>query len=99
MKIQITPVSVYPAIATQIEFLPAEIYYGVTTKSQYILQNEEGQNLISDWVSMTPEQYQLWGNDDEYAINVFLENLNLTAVPSVTEQLASQLAAQESTAP
>ena len=95
MKILITPVSVYPATATQIDFLPAEVYYGVTAKSQYILQNEKGQNLISDWVSMTPEQYQLWGNDDAYAINVFLENLNLTATPSVTEQLASQVAAQQ----
>ena len=75
MKILITPVSVYPATATQIEFLPAEIYYGVTAKSQYILQNAESQNLISDWVSMTPEQYQLWGNDDAYAINFILQTL------------------------
>jgi hypothetical protein len=94
MKIQITPVSVYPATATQIEFLPAEVQYGVTARSQYILQNAEGQNLVSDWVAMTPEQYASWGNDDEYAINVFLTNLGLTAQPTAAEQLAEVLATQ-----
>jgi hypothetical protein len=91
MQIQITPIATYPSIATQIQFSPAEIYYGSSAQSQYILQGAEGQNLASGRVSMTPEQYQQWGNNDEYAISVFLSNLNLTATPSVAEQLAAQV--------
>jgi hypothetical protein len=91
MQIQITPVVAYPSTATQIQFSPAEIHYGSSAQSQYTLQNAEGQTLASGRVSMTPEQYQLWGNDDEYAISVFLSNLNLTATPSVAEQLATQV--------
>lgn len=78
MKIQISPVSVFPATATQIEFLPVEVTLGQSARSQYILQDENGANLTSAFVSMTPEQYAQWGTDDEYPITVFLANLGLT---------------------
>lgn len=81
MKIQITPVSVFPATATQVEFLPAEVQFGVGARSQYILQDANGSNLTSEWVAMTPEQYAQWGTDDQYAINCFLTNLGLTRAP------------------
>jgi hypothetical protein len=79
MKIQITPVSVFPATATQVEFLPAEITFGQSARCQYILQDESGANLTSAWVEMTPEQYALWGDDDSYAAETFLANLGLVA--------------------
>ena len=34
---------------------------------------------------MTPEQYALWGTDDDYPITCFLANLNLVAVPPVVQ--------------
>jgi hypothetical protein len=77
MKIQISPVSVFPSIATQVEFLPAEIAYGQSARCQYILQDEAGGNLTSARVEMTPEQYALWGDDDSYAADTFLANLGL----------------------
>ena len=68
-------------MATQITFLPAEIDFGVSAKSQYILQDANGANLTSAWVAMTPEQYAAWGTDDQYAIGCFLANLGLTRAP------------------
>jgi len=77
MQIQISPVSVFPSTATQVEFLPAEITFGQSARCQYILQDADGANLTSAWVEMTPEQYALWGDDDSYAADTFLANLGL----------------------
>lgn len=77
MKIQISPVSVFPSTATQVEFLPAEITFGQSARCQYILQDADGANLTSAWVEMTPEQYALWADDDSYAVDAFLTNLGL----------------------
>lgn len=87
MKIQITPVQIFPNTATQIEFLPAEITLGVSARSQYILQDADGVNLASAWVAMTPEQYANWGSNDDYAVACLLQNLGLTPLTPLTEQL------------
>lgn len=78
MNIQITPVSVFPNTATQIEFLPAEVTFGVKARAQYILKDESGANLTSNWVEMTTEQYLTRGLDDDTAVNIFLANLGVT---------------------
>lgn len=85
MKLQITPVSVFPSTATHIEFLPAEVQFGVSARSQYILQDEAGANLTSAFVAMTDEQYANWGTDDAYAIDCFLTNLGLTRAEPTQE--------------
>ena len=85
MKLQISPVSVFPATATQIEFLPVEVTLGQSARSQYILQDANGANLTSAWVEMTPEQYAQWGNDDEFAVNTFLSNLGLEKATTTGE--------------
>lgn len=92
MKIQITPVSVFPHTATQIEFLAAEITLGVSARSQYILQTADGQNLTSAWVSMTPEQYAGWSNDDDYAAAAFIQALGLTPATPINVQLDAAVA-------
>ena len=94
MKIQITPVQIFPDTATQIEFLPAEVTLGVSARSQYILQTEKGENLTSAWVSMTPEQYALWANNDDYAAKCFLENLGITPLTPIEVQLSAAVSEQ-----
>jgi hypothetical protein len=94
MKLQITPVSVFPNTATQIEFLPAEVTLGVSARSQFILQTAEGQNLTSAWVSMTPEQYAQWASNDDYAAKCFLENLGIEPLTPFDEQLSAAVSAQ-----
>ena len=94
MKIQIKPVSVFPHTATQIEFLPAEVTLGVSARSQFILQTVEGANLTSAWVSMTPEQYALWANNDDYAAKCFLENLGITPLTPIEVQLRTAVSDQ-----
>jgi hypothetical protein len=94
MKIQITPVQIFPNTATQIEFLPAEVTLGVSARSQYILQTAEGKNLTSAWISMTPEQYALWANNDDYAAKCFLENLGITPLTPIEVQLSTAVSDQ-----
>lgn len=94
MKIQITPVQIFPNTATQIEFLPAEVTLGVSARSQYILQTEQGQNLASAWVSMTPEQYAQWASNDDYAAKCFLENLGIEPLIPIEVQLTELVAGQ-----
>lgn len=94
MKIQITPVQIFPNTATQIEFLPAEVTLGVSARSQYILQTAEGQNLTSAWVSMTPEQYAQWASNDDYAAKCFLENLGIDPLTPIEVQLSAAVSDQ-----
>ena len=94
MKIQITPVQIFPNTATQIEFLPAEVTLGVGARSQYILQTESGQNLASNWVAMTPEQYAQWSINDDYAAKCFLENLGIKPLTPIEVQLSVAVAGQ-----
>lgn len=94
MKIQITPVQIFPNTATQIEFLPAEVTLGVSARSQYILQTAEGANLTSAWVAMTPEQYAQWANNDDYAAKCFLENLGITPLTPIEVQLSTAVSDQ-----
>lgn len=84
--IDINPVSVWPGIATKIQFNPASISYGQSASADYFLLDADGQPLKIGKVTMSPEEYALWGDDDGYAIDCFLSTLNLERAPSPDPQ-------------
>ena len=94
MKIQITPVQIFPNTATQIEFLAAEVQYGKSARAQYVLQDASGQNLSTAWASMTPEQYAGWTANDDYAVACFISILGLEVVTPLDVQLDAAVTEQ-----
>ena len=94
MKIQITPVQIFPDTAIQIEFLPVEVTLGVSARSKFLLQTKDGANLTSSWVYMTPEQYALWADNDDYAAKCFLENLGIEPLTPLDVQLNTAVSNQ-----
>ena len=43
---------------------------------------------------MTPEQYALWANNDDYAAKCFLENLGITPLTPIEVQLSTAVSDQ-----
>lgn len=79
MKIAIEPVEVWPSMATQIDIGGITVSLNSSASCSYVLLDDFDNPLTpQSQVAMTPEQYALWGSDDNYFVSTILANLNLT---------------------
>ncbi len=78
-RYNITPVAAYPAQATQIDISDVRVSLDESADCQYFLVDANGALVSSPArASLTPEQYALWSDNDEYFVDCVLANLNLS---------------------
>tara|TARA_R110000868_G_scaffold374845_1_gene639310 strand:+ start:164 stop:406 length:243 start_codon:yes stop_codon:yes gene_type:complete len=80
MKVNIEPVDVFPGTATQMEISAVSVGLGQGACCTYSLLNELDTVLKSDTAHLTAEQYEGWGNDDEYFVEAIAENIGITLI-------------------
>lgn len=78
-KYNIQPVAAFPAQATQIDISDVRVTLDESADCQYYMVDVSG-NQVSPAarVSLTSEQYALWGDNDDVFVNSILSNLGLT---------------------
>lgn len=52
---------------------------------QYVLTNEIGKQLFSDYYTLTEEEFQGWGEDNSYIDQIAAARIPVTIIPQVVE--------------
>lgn len=78
----IVPIKIFPNIATKIQLSSCEISeFGLAPKVtvRWSLLNSEDKWIKSDLIEITPSEYELWGSDDMYILDLVILKLGLTS--------------------
>ncbi len=78
IEVQIQPVTVWNNQATKIRIEQVYVQLDNTASCNYALVSDDGSELIRNGASLTPEQYALWSDNDEYFVDCIIANLRLT---------------------
>jgi len=78
MKFTIVPVTIWPSQATQIEIHSVTLSLSGGASCGFTMLDSNDAPLLCSQVALTPEQYDLWGTDDDYFTGCIFANLNLT---------------------
>lgn len=80
MKASIQPVSVLNKTASVLNILGANVRLGHYANFNYVLTDDDGTTMHHGDVTMPNEDYELWGDDDSYAMQYVAQKLGLTIV-------------------
>ena len=86
MKIWIQPIAstiTYTVHSILIQVITLTLFEGATIRVHYFLENGDlcPYNNLPSEVTLTREEYQSWGENDQYLISQILNKIGLIAVP------------------
>lgn len=84
MQTNIVPVQVFPYTATSIKLGVAHIQKfgsGGDASVSWHMLDSSGMIIQTGVVGINVDEYDNWGNDDTYILNLVVSKLGLTAVP------------------